>query len=105
SVTAQGSIIVTYEATRPVPQPLLTIRMDGEGQGIVNVTREGDTAPLLHCSKTQCAIEVPTGTTVHVQAILGEDATFGGFHQYPIRTPKALVAYLGDPLASCTDLD
>ena len=76
--------------------------MAGEGDGIVNVTREGDAAPLLRCSKPPCTVEIPVGTTLHVQAILGTDATFGGFQPYPMRPPAALVPYLGDPLAACT---
>ncbi|MGE5187359.1 MAG: TonB family protein [Acidobacteriota bacterium] len=70
-------------------------------RGTVLVTRDGDTTPLLRCNKARCSVELPPGTKVKLTALVGEDATFGGYHQYPMRTPQALVPYLGDPLASC----
>ncbi|HEU4614267.1 MAG TPA: TonB family protein, partial [Kofleriaceae bacterium] len=93
--------MIAYQATRPEPKPLLTIRLDGLGEGQVLVTKVGDTAPLLRCAKAKCSVEVPTGTQLKLTAVLGEDATFGGYNQYPMRTPAALVPWLGDPLASC----
>jgi TonB family protein len=101
SATAQGAAVIAYQATRPEPKPLLTIRLDGLGEGQVLVTKVGDTAPLLRCAKAKCSVEVPTGTQLKLTAVLGEDATFGGYNQYPMRTPAALVPWLGDPLASC----
>jgi len=50
---------------------------------------------------TSCRIDLPPGTKVQLSAVLGDDATFGGYHQLPMRTPKQLVPYLGDPLARC----
>ena len=101
SSLAQGAILVTYEATRPIPDPVLTIRLEGAGDGQVLVTRVGDNAPILRCSQARCEVAVAPGTQVHLTAVLGEDATFAGFHQYPMRTPAALQPYLGDPLAAC----
>ena len=48
-----------------------------------------------------CFIDLPVGTKVRLTAVLGEDATFAGYQQYPMRTPGPLVRLLGDPLASC----
>ena len=91
SLTAQGSALAIYEYSRPIPQPNLTIRLIGEGQGQVLVTRVGDPAPLLRCSKARCSVEVPEGTQLRLSAVLGDDATFGGYQQLPMRTPKQLV--------------
>ena len=71
-------------------------------RGQVLVTREGDAAPLLRCSQPRCAVALPPGTKVTLTAVLGDDSVFGGFKQFPIRTPTALVPFLGDPLAPCT---
>ncbi len=75
--------------------------MTGEGEGQVLVTRVGDTAPILRCAANKCAIDLPPGTQVKLSAILGEDATFAGYGQYPMRTPAALQPWLGDPLVGC----
>ena len=101
SFTAQSSVLVAYEYTRPTPKPFLTIRLTGEGQGQVLVTRVGDPAPLLRCSKEHCSVELAPGTQIHLTAVLGDDSTFGGYAQLPMRTPKPLVGILGDPLAKC----
>ena len=143
SVLAQAGAYATYELTRPVPLPSLTIRLEGEGRGTVLVTRVGDQAPLLRCVPEtaaaerfadlapvaavaataqylldvataagrdtatrqvmgpRCRIEVPVGTQLRLTAVPGEQATFGGYSQFPMRTPAALVPYLGDPLAAC----
>jgi TonB family protein len=69
--------------------------------GQVLVTREGDPAPIVRCAKPRCTVELPPGTKVTLTAVLGEDSTFGGFRQYPMRTPKSLVPWLGDPLGPC----
>jgi TonB family protein len=105
SLTAQGGAYIAYEVTRPEKLPRLTIRLDGLGEGQVLVTRVGDVAPLLRCAKSRCEVEVPRGTQLKLTAVLGEDATFAGYGQYPMRTPKALVPWLGDPLASCVGGD
>lgn len=105
SATAQGGAVIAYQVTRPEPQPRLTIRLDGVGEGQVLVTKVGDTAPLLRCAKSRCSVDVPRGTQLTLTAVLGEDATFAGYDQYPMRTPKALVPWLGDPLAACVDDD
>jgi len=101
SASAQGGAYIAYEVTRPEPKPRLTIRLDGLGEGQVLVTKVGDTAPLLRCAKTRCSVDVPRGTRVKLTAVLGEDATFAGYGQYPMRTPAALVPWLGDPLEQC----
>jgi TonB family protein len=71
-------------------------------RGQVLVTRVGDKAPLLRCTQARCGLELAPGTKVVLSAVLGEGATFAGYHQFPMRTPRALVSLLGDPLASCT---
>lgn len=104
---------LVYIATRPVPLPSLTIRLLDDGtlngdlatNGHVLVTRVGDSAPLLRCDKPQCSIELPPNTKVTLKAVVSETGTFGGYYQYPMRTPRALVPYLGDPLAKCLDGD
>jgi TonB family protein len=183
SASAQGTALVAYEVTRPVPKPLLTIRLDdaaaswdydvqrqtaaqraivvaipkdfqlaiderptrngetvalpagGTGvhvkvtapdgtswtkrveiaaneaaqvevvytpsRGSVLVTRVGESTPLVRCTKQRCSVEVEPGAKLQLSALVGEDATFGGYHQYPMRTPPALVSILGDPLAAC----
>ena len=105
SVTAQGSAIGAYIVTRPAPKPSLTIRLAGDGMGQVLVTRVGDVAPLLRCDKERCSVDVAPGTQLKLTAVLGEDATFGGYGQYPMRTPEALKPWLGDPLAGCIATD
>lgn len=70
-------------------------------RGQVLVTRVGDAAPLLRCAEKRCSLEVEPGTDVHMTAVPAPLATFGGYHQYPMRTPNALLPYLGDPLAHC----
>ena len=188
SLTAQGAAIYTYEATRPTPLPVLTLRLDAAAaswdfelgvrdeqttsldvvapkdfkisvamadgkllgvttqkfelpghddrlhvtitatdgstftrqidvkknqttvmavsyapaRGQVLVSRAGDKTPLLRCSQERCSVELQPGTKVQLTSIVADGATFGGYHQYPIRTPKQLVPYLGDPLAACT---
>ena len=54
---------------------------------------------------TRCEVELPVGTRVRVTAVLGKEATFGGYQQLPMRTPTELVPYLGDPLAKCSATD
>lgn len=102
SLTAQGAAFTAYVVTRPVPVPRLSIRIVGEGEGQVLVTKAGESAPLLRCTKGKCSVEVPVGTQLRLSAVLGENATFGGYHQLPMRTPRELVGYVGDPLASCS---
>ena len=71
------------------------------GRGHVLVTRPGDAAPL-RCTQARCAIELAPGTTVKLSAVVDAGATFAGYHQYPMRTPRELVPILGDPLAGCS---
>ena len=71
-------------------------------RGQVLVTRMGDAAPLLRCSQPRCAVALAPGTQVTITAVLGDDAVFGGFKQFPMRTPEALLPFLGDPLAPCS---
>jgi len=109
----QAAVGLVYVATRPIPLPSLTIRLMDDGtldgdlaaNGHVLVTRVGDSAPLLRCDKPRCSIDLPPNTRVTLKAVVGETGTFGGYYQYPMRTPKALQPYLGDPLATCLDGD
>jgi TonB family protein len=71
-------------------------------RGQVLITRVGDAAPLVRCTQPRCAIELDPGTKVKLTAVLGEGATFAGYHQVPMRTPAPLVGLLGDPLAACS---
>jgi TonB family protein len=105
SATSQGAAVLAYQATRPEPKPRLTIRLDGIGEGQVLVMKIGQPEPILRCAKERCSVEVPAGTQLTMTAVPGEDATFAGYGQYPMRTPAALVPWLGDPLASCLDGD
>lgn len=73
--------------------------------GQVLVTRQGDRAPMLRCDQPRCGIELAPGTQVKLTAVLGQGATFGGYHQLPMRTPPALRGILGDPLAACVARD
>ncbi len=188
SLTAQGAAIYTYEATRPIPLPVLTLRLDDAAaswdfelgvrdeqttsldivapkdfkiavrtsdgtllgttsqkftlpahddlvhvaitatdgttwthqlevkhaqttvmavsyvpaRGQVLITRAGDKSPPTRCTQARCNIAVPIGARVQLTSVVADGATFGGYHQYPIRTPKQLVPYIGDPLASCS---
>ena len=70
-------------------------------RGQVLVTREGDLAPMMRCSQPRCDIELPPNTKVKLTAVVGEDSVFGGFHQYPMRTPASLQPWLGDPVGAC----
>ncbi len=101
SLTAQAAAFIAWEVTRPTPQPSLSIRMAGEGEGQILVTKLGDSAPLMRCSQDRCSVELPAGTKVRLTAVLGDDSTFGGYQQLPMRPPRELVPYLGDPLAAC----
>jgi TonB family protein len=74
-------------------------------RGQILVTRAGDAAPLLRCTQARCRVALPTGTQVKLSAVLGDGATFAGYHQFPMRTPRELVPILGDPLASCSAKD
>ncbi|MBA2542417.1 MAG: TonB family protein [Deltaproteobacteria bacterium] len=141
SLTAQAAGFLAYEFTRPAPIPKLSVRLVGDGQGQILVTKLGDNAPLLRCTnidptledlgyidastdpavaevvefvveaarngkkRQRCEVELAEGTRVRVTAVLGREATFGGYHQLPMRTPEELVPYLGDPLAKCTGGD
>jgi TonB family protein len=73
--------------------------------GQVLVTRAGESAPAVRCSQPRCGLELAAGSKVKLTAVLGEGATFAGYHQVPMRTPPPLVGILGDPLASCTARD
>ncbi|TMQ07012.1 MAG: hypothetical protein E6J90_44625 [Deltaproteobacteria bacterium] len=70
--------------------------------GLVEITRAGENAPAVRCSEPRCELALAPGTKVKLSAVLGEGATFAGYHQFPMRTPPALVGILGDPLAGCT---
>lgn len=70
-------------------------------RGQVLVTRVGDPAPLVRCDQPRCSVELPPGTKIQLSAVVSEHSTFGGYQQYPMRTPQPLVKYIGDPLAGC----
>ena len=105
SATAQGAAFVAYEFTRPIPNPVLTIHMDGEGNGSVRVMRDGMIAPFATCTTINCRIEVPRGASMHIVAVPDDDSTFIGWTQRPMRTPPVLRTLLGDPLAPCLKED
>jgi len=67
SATAQTTAFVAYDRTRPAPVPRLTIRLTGEGEGQVLVTRLGDTAPLLRCAPKEEPLADLEGATVAVR--------------------------------------
>ncbi|MCW5807537.1 MAG: energy transducer TonB [Deltaproteobacteria bacterium] len=98
-----------YEAQRTDPDPWLTVRTLGDGTGQVIVTKIGESAPILRCSKASCRVSVKPGTRVRITALVGETkvqdkdvmSTFAGYRQVPMRTPDELKAYLGDPLETC----
>lgn len=100
SLIAQGSAALIFAVTRPEPVPGLTLRFEGEGEGSVLVTLEGQAVPLARCTK-RCQVTIPAGAAFSLDAIPAEGATFGGFKPYPARPPAALVPYLGDPAGPC----
>ncbi|MEZ4360987.1 MAG: hypothetical protein R3B48_12460 [Kofleriaceae bacterium] len=104
SLVAQAGGLLAFELTRPEPIPRLTVRFEGEGEGSVLITREGDREPLLRCAQ-RCQVDLPAGTRFSLTAIPGEDATFGGFKAYPARPAPQLVRFLGDPVAACAPED
>ena len=74
-------------------------------RGAVLVTAAGTSVPLARCTQPRCSVEVERGEKIQLTALVGEDATFGGYHQYPMRTPPALIPILGDPLSACVVRD
>jgi TonB family protein len=141
SLVAQGTAFLAYEVSRPTPDPRLTLRLVGDGEGQILVTKVGDLSPLLRCTnidptleelgyvddstdpavaevidyvvgamraatkRPRCEVDLPEGTRVRITAVLGREATFGGYRQLPMRTPDELIPYLGDPLAKCAGGD
>jgi hypothetical protein len=59
----------------------------------------------MRCARSRCSVDLPRNTQVRLTAVLGEKATFGGYGQYPIRTPDELIPWLGDPLVECIPKD
>lgn len=53
SVTVQAGVVAGYVLTRPTPVPRLTLRLAGEGEGQILVSRAGDPAPLYRCSNIE----------------------------------------------------
>ncbi len=104
SLTAQGGAAIIFHVTRPEPVPALTLRFEGEGEGSVLITLEGQVTPLARCT-TRCAVKIPAGVGFSLDAIPAEGATFGGFKPFPARPPEQLVRFLGDPTAACTPDD
>ena len=58
-------------------------------------------SPTKLADGPRCNLELPKGTQIRLTAVLGDLATFAGYQQYPMRTPKELQSLLGDPLKSC----
>lgn len=104
SLVAQGSAALIFAVTRPEPVPALTLRFEGEGEGSVLVTLDGESVPLARCTK-RCQVTIPVGVAFSLDAIPAEGATFGGFKAYPARPPRQLVPYLGDPAGPCDPED
>ncbi|HEX4419477.1 MAG TPA: energy transducer TonB [Kofleriaceae bacterium] len=102
TVTAPDGTVWTRKLAVPAKQETQLSVDFTPSRGQVLVTRAGDTAPIVRCSQPRCAVEVAPGTQVVLTAVLGDDATFAGYHQFPIRTPRPLVGLLGDPLAACS---
>ncbi|CAN5782463.1 hypothetical protein BH11MYX2_BH11MYX2_13300 [soil metagenome] len=111
SISMQAGAVAAYVIAKPEPQPSLTIRLSGDGAGTVLVTKVGEATPLLRCAsredggEVKCRLPLEKGTQIRLTTVLDTDATFGGYKQLPMRTPKELVPYLGDPLARCLDVD
>jgi TonB family protein len=101
SLSSQAGAVVTYFATRPEPVPKLTIRQAGEGEGQVFVTLLGQRPFQAKCQGPRCLYDIPAGTRVKLNVVPAQGATFDGYSQLPIRTPRELVPILGDPLADC----
>jgi TonB family protein len=70
-------------------------------RGQILVSKVGDKTPIMRCSTEHCGLELERGTKIQLTAVPAEDSTFEGYSQYPMRTPKQLVPYIGDPLAKC----
>ncbi len=81
----------------------LDARIEGVSHYLQGLSRRlhDPPSPTKVADGPRCTIEVPAGTQIRLTAVLGDLATFGGYAQYPMRTPKELQRYLGDPLASC----
>ncbi|HEX3482529.1 MAG TPA: TonB family protein [Kofleriaceae bacterium] len=87
---------------RVKPRSETTVSLDyTPSLGQVLVTRAGEQSPMVRCDQPRCGIDLAPGTSIKLTAVLGEGATFGGYRQLPMRTPPALHAILGDPLAAC----
>jgi hypothetical protein len=106
SAVIQGGVAVAYEAARPIPDPLLTLTLEGAGQGQVHVYVDGKPEPALRCDgSAPCRLSAPRGSKLHMVAVRGDKATFEGWGQLPMRTPEQLRKVAGDPLAACLDVD
>jgi TonB family protein len=105
TVTAPDGTTWTRKISVKAKQETLVAVDFTPSRGQVLVTRAGDASPLVRCSQPRCGIELPPGTQVKLTAVLGDGATFAGYHQVPMRTPHELVGILGDPLAGCTARD
>lgn len=57
SLVAQGAGFLAYEVTRPTPNPKLTVRMVGDGDGEVQIYKVGAMSPLIRCSNTDPSLE------------------------------------------------
>jgi TonB family protein len=103
SLFTQAGAVTAYFATRPVPLPILTVRVVGDGRhdGVVYVTGLKGEPPRKCTAEARCRIAVPRGTELQLSTQTGEHVTFDGYSQVPMRTPAALVPILGDPLARC----
>jgi outer membrane biosynthesis protein TonB len=105
SAVIQGVAAAAYEAQRPIPLPVLTLSIGGDGEGTVQVYVDGKPEPALRCDGTEaCRLELRRGTQVHFVAVRGEKSTFAGWAQLPMRTPEKLRRVAGDPMADCLDV-
>jgi TonB family protein len=57
SVATQVGVFAAYVLTRPTPVPKLTLRLVGDGEGQILVSKVGDPAPLYRCSNIDQSIE------------------------------------------------
>jgi TonB family protein len=106
SLGVQGVAVAGYEILRPEPPPVLVVTVLGLGSGSVNVFEDGKAEPVLRCDGSEpCRLVSRRGAALHMVAIPGDQSTFAGWSQLPMRTPEKLRKVAGDPLAGCIDFD
>ncbi len=80
------------EAIGPTARYLERLRTDVDARNPTSTVIRGGT----------CRVEVPAGKKIRLLATLEENSAFGGYRQYPMRTPLPLRSLLGDPLGKCS---